>query len=106
MINYVWKLNRVNITYLPQTSEARIDEIHWGCTATDTDTNESVGAVGSIDVIEENYVFPASTVKNATKAQVFQWLNNKLGDEKAAIEANLANQLAANVLNDSFIPAD
>ena len=105
-ITYDWKLNLVEFAYLPETSEAQIMDIHWGCRATDSDSGESVKAQGTISVVDDNYIFPAAAVKNATKQQVFQWLNNKLGDEKQKIKDSLAGQLAALVVSDSFVPVD
>jgi hypothetical protein len=107
MINYNWHLNNVDLKYLPETNEAQILEIHWGCIATDdADPDNPISAVGSVSVADDNYIFPAATVKNATKQDVFQWLNNKLGDEKEQIKDNLAGQLAARSLVDSFVPVD
>lgn len=106
MITYEWHLNKVDIRYLPDTSEAQLIEVHWGCVATDSDTQEQASAVGSIGVEEEGYIYPAATVKNATKAQIMQFLNNKLGDEKQKIKDNLAGELAARGLDDSFVPVD
>ena len=106
MINYEWHLHNVDIRYLPDTQEAQLIEIHWGCRATDTDTDETVSGAGSINVEDENYIYPAATVKTVTRSQIFQFLNNKLGDERAEIEANFAQQLAARSLKDSFVPTD
>ena len=107
MINYDWQLNRVDIQYLPETNEAQLMEIHWGCRATDdADPDNPVSAVGSIGVVDENYIYPAATVKNVTKQQVFQFLNNKLGHEKERIKQNLAAQLAVHSLTNSFVPTD
>ena len=106
MITYDWTLHQVDIKYLPATSEAQLLEIHWECRATDDVSGESVKAVGTIGVEDENYIFPAATIKNTTKAQVFQWLNNKLGDEKQKIKDNLAGQLAALGTEDNFVPID
>lgn len=106
MINYQWSLNLVEFDYLPQTSEAQLTEVHWGCVATDSETGATVDAVGSVNVKDEGYIFPAATVKRVKKAQVFQFLNNKLGDEKDEIKATLARRLAAQAIKDSFVPED
>lgn len=105
-ITYEWHLNNVDIQYIPDTNDAQITRIHWGCSALDEDTQTLVDAVGVIDVTDENYVYPASTIKNTTKTQVFQWLNNKLGDEKDEIKANLATELAEKLGKDYFTPID
>lgn len=105
-VTYEWHLNNVDIRYIPSTTDAQILAIHWGCRATDEDTGDSVKGVGSISVEDENYIFPAATIKNTTKTQVFQWLNTKLGDKKEEIKDSLAAQLAVQQEQDDFVPID
>ena len=106
MINYTWNLNGVDFSI--SGTDAHIQTIHWGCVAIDSDDPEELfaSAVGSISVADENWVFPVSTVKNTTKTQVMQWLNDKLGDEKQKIKDNLAGEIGAKSVMDSFIPVD
>ena len=108
MINYNWHLRQVDIKYLPDTQEAQLLEVHWSCVAVDDQDPENLVAssYGSIGVEDMNLIAPAATVKNATKAQVMQYLNTKLGDEKQKIKDNLAGRIAALGGTDSFVPVD